>query len=98
MTKKRNDKCLYKKTLPSMKITGNIIDLHQREIFFGAITVENGFIKNIEKKEGKSDDYLLPGFVDAHVHIESSMLVPGGALVRLGKETATGRLAVALAG
>ncbi len=59
-----------------MKISGNIIDIRQRTIYFGSITVENGKISAIEKEEGQSDDYILPGFVDAHVHIESSMLVP----------------------
>ena len=59
-----------------MEITGNIIDLQQRRIFHGKITVENGHILAVEKVPGFSRSYLLPGFVDAHVHIESSMLVP----------------------
>lgn len=59
-----------------MKFTANIIDLHQRRIFHGEIIVENGTIKSIEEKPGESAGYILPGFVDAHVHIESSMLVP----------------------
>lgn len=59
-----------------MKISANIIDLHQRSIYFGTVSIEDGKIKSIEKSEGESDQYILPGFVDAHVHIESSMLVP----------------------
>ena len=59
-----------------MKIQGNLIDLFKREVFFAEIEVEDGKIKSIEKMEGNSADYLLPGFVDAHVHIESSMLIP----------------------
>lgn len=59
-----------------MTISANIIDIPNRQIFFGEVTTENGKIKSIEKKEGKSDLYLMPGFVDAHVHIESSMLIP----------------------
>lgn len=59
-----------------MTITGNIIDLHQRRIFHGRITVENGHISQVEEIPGFSSQYLLPGFVDAHVHVESSMLVP----------------------
>lgn len=60
-----------------MKISGNIIDLHARRIFFGEITVENGRIQQIlPKKARPSRRFILPGFVDAHVHIESSMLVP----------------------
>ncbi|MEM6964710.1 MAG: adenine deaminase [Bacteroidota bacterium] len=59
-----------------MIISANIIDILNRQIYFGELTVENGKIKSVEKKEGKSDLYVLPGFVDAHVHIESSMLIP----------------------
>ncbi|HFC01043.1 MAG TPA: adenine deaminase [Phaeodactylibacter sp.] len=59
-----------------MTITANIVDIPNRQIYFGEMTIENGKIKSIEKKDGTSDLYLLPGFVDAHVHIESSMLVP----------------------
>jgi len=59
-----------------MTITGNIIDILNKIIFHGAITIKNGKIAQIEYKEGQSDQYILPGFVDAHIHIESSMLVP----------------------
>ena len=59
-----------------MTIQGNIIDIKNRRIYFGEIQVENGKIKHIQAREGTSEDYILPGFVDAHVHIESSMLIP----------------------
>ncbi len=59
-----------------MIISGNIIDLHHRRIFFGEITIKNGHITRIEQKSGVSRSYILPGFVDAHVHVESSMLIP----------------------
>ncbi|MFN7119062.1 MAG: adenine deaminase [Saprospiraceae bacterium] len=59
-----------------MIIRGNIIDVLNRQTFYGAITIENGKIKTIQKIKGESNDYILPGFVDAHVHIESSMLIP----------------------
>lgn len=59
-----------------MIIRGNIIDVLNRQIFYGTITVENGKIKAIQKIKGESEDYILPGFVDAHVHVESSMLIP----------------------
>ena len=59
-----------------MNISANIVDIQNRQIYFGEVSFENGKIKSIEKKGGQSDLFLLPGFVDAHVHIESSMLVP----------------------
>jgi adenine deaminase len=59
-------------------ITGNIVDILQKEIFFGNVNAENGYIKTIEKigAEKENTPYILPGFIDSHVHIESSMIVP----------------------
>ena len=59
-----------------MKKRGNIIDIIQKEIYFGEIWIQDGKIKNIARLHGQSNEYILPGFVDAHVHIESSMLIP----------------------
>lgn len=59
-----------------MKIQGNIVDIENRRIYFGSIWMENGKITKVEASEGESNEYILPGFVDAHIHIESSMLVP----------------------
>jgi len=58
------------------KISGNIIDVVKHEFFPGTITVENGIISKIEKDDKKYDSYILPGLIDSHIHIESSMLVP----------------------
>jgi len=57
-------------------LKGNIVDILKRRIFKGEITIEDGKIKSIEEKDCKENHYILPGFVDAHIHIESSMLVP----------------------
>lgn len=59
-----------------MTIRGNIVDILNRKIFKGEITVEQGKIKAIEEKGHDVETFILPGFVDAHIHIESSMLVP----------------------
>ena len=59
-----------------MKITGHLIDIRQKSIFDAAITIEGTKIVSIEPAVNVADQYLLPGFVDAHVHIESSMVVP----------------------
>ena len=59
-----------------MTIESNLIDIRHKTIFPARITVENGKIKLIEKIDKKLQNYILPGFIDAHVHIESSMLVP----------------------
>ena len=57
-------------------ISGQIVDLLADRIFPGTLCVENGVIKEIREEPIAPMQYVLPGFVDAHVHIESSMLVP----------------------
>ncbi len=57
-------------------IEGNIVDVLNKAVFKGVVTVEDGIIKSILKKDNTSDNYILPGFIDSHVHVESSMLIP----------------------
>jgi len=60
-------------------VTGNLVDVHQKKIYPAKVTVENRRIKSIteiETPELRTQNYILPGFIDSHVHIESSMLVP----------------------
>lgn len=59
-----------------MKLQGQIVDIQNRRIYKGEITIEHGKITNITEKDHNVEHYILPGFVDAHIHIESSMLVP----------------------
>jgi adenine deaminase len=59
-----------------MQIQGQIVDIKNRRIYSGEITVEKGKISSIIEKEHSINKYILPGFIDAHIHIESSMLVP----------------------
>lgn len=56
----------------------HLVDLHQRRIYPAEISVENGRILQIRELDHAPETagYILPGFVDAHVHIESSMLPP----------------------
>ncbi len=59
-----------------MIVQGNIVDIPNRDIYKGEILVENGKIVSITRKSHDSESFILPGFIDAHIHIESSMLVP----------------------
>ena len=59
-----------------MIISGQLIDIRNRHIYPADIHIEKGKIARIVRTDIAPDRYILPGFVDAHVHIESSMLVP----------------------
>lgn len=60
-----------------MILEAQLIDLHLRQIYPVVLEVEERKIKKIAKIDSKPGlPYLLPGFIDAHVHVESSMLVP----------------------
>ena len=63
----------------NFSIKGNLVDIKQKRIYGAEISIEAGKIKRIQPMElpaSQPVNYLLPGFIDAHVHIESSMLVP----------------------
>ena len=59
-----------------MQIQGQIVDIENKRIYSGEIIVQNGKITSIIEKQHNNKNYILPGFIDAHIHIESSMLVP----------------------
>jgi adenine deaminase len=59
-----------------MIVQGNIVDILNKRIFKGEVVVENDKILAIRASDHSIENYILPGFVDAHIHIESSMLVP----------------------
>lgn len=58
------------------RISGNIVDIFQRRIFSGCLVIENGKIVSIEENSNYYQNFISPGLIDAHVHIESSMLLP----------------------
>jgi adenine deaminase len=73
--------------MSSFSVSGNLVDIHKQTIYPAEIKIENGEIASILStllRSARNDDdyglstndYILPGFIDSHVHIESSMLVP----------------------
>jgi adenine deaminase len=61
----------------SYTLSGKIVDLVKGRIFKGTVQVENGKIQKITPDESVQEDQtILPGLIDSHIHIESSMLIP----------------------
>ena len=56
--------------------SGNIVDVVNGEVFPGTIDVRDGKIHNIQRDNKTYQSFITPGFIDAHVHIESSMMPP----------------------
>lgn len=57
-------------------IKANLIDIVAKEIFPAEVQIIDGKIFSIAQIDEKLENYILPGFIDSHVHIESSMLIP----------------------
>ena len=59
--------------------SGHIVDVLQKRIYDGEVTVEDGIIRRVKEcplPSGQDSHYIMPGFIDSHVHIESSMMMP----------------------
>lgn len=59
-----------------MEIHGKLVDIHKKAIFPATITVERGIITRIERNSHRGKGFILPGFIDAHLQIESALLPP----------------------
>jgi adenine deaminase len=63
----------------TFNIKGNIVDIPNKNIFYGEIEIVDNKISTLKQLNNATIDtenYILPGFIDSHVHIESSMLIP----------------------
>ncbi len=65
-----------KQHFKEMRVEGKIVDIYNCEIFQGSVEVADGRIIAIERHSSDVDRYIMPGFIDSHLHIESSMLTP----------------------
>lgn len=57
-------------------VRGNLVDIPARRIYPAEVNVQHGTIISIEELNEGVSGHLLPGFIDAHIHVESSMLIP----------------------
>jgi adenine deaminase len=71
-----------------MIIKANYIDIRNKQIYAAAVTIAQQKIASIEPIDELCDQYILPGFIDAHIHIESSMLLPS-AFARIAVQHGT---------
>jgi adenine deaminase len=62
--------------IESKRVSGNIVDVLNSRIYPGTIEIRDGRIVAISKDTANYHTFIMPGFVDAHVHVESSMLTP----------------------
>ena len=64
----------------SFTVKGNLVDIIGKRIFAAEVMVKDGKIESIQELgnevESNIQGFILPGFIDSHVHIESSMLIP----------------------
>ena len=60
-----------------MEMKANLVDIERREIYPAKVRVDNQKITSVTRIDENCSTYILPGFIDAHIHIESSMLPPG---------------------
>ena len=60
----------------SFQVSGKIVDLRKGKIFPGIVTIKNEKISSIQETDHVDGQYIIPGLIDAHVHVESSMLIP----------------------
>ncbi len=72
--------CIFARTMQeksSFTLSGNIVDLTNEKIFKGRVVIDNGRIKEVVADAAVIENQtILPGLIDAHIHVESSMLIP----------------------
>jgi len=57
-------------------LKGNLVNIFTEEIYPAEVEIKDGKIMCVREVKEELDNYILPGFIDAHIHIESSMLTP----------------------
>lgn len=67
-----------------------MVDIHQKCIYPAIIHFENGTITALERSKEAQNNYILPGLIDAHIHIESSMITPGAFAIAAVRHGTTG--------
>lgn len=59
-----------------MNIQGKLINIKHKKILDVSINFSKNGIESIQEIDHAPEQYIMPGFIDSHIHIESSMLIP----------------------
>ncbi|MDP4223200.1 MAG: amidohydrolase family protein, partial [Bacteroidota bacterium] len=73
-----------------MKLNGKLVDINNRDIYPAEILIKDERIEKITRTGYSRNQYILPGLIDAHIHIESSMVTPGSFAVAAVSRGTTG--------
>ena len=73
-----------------MKVYGHLVDIHKRNIYKAGIDIVNGRILSIKKSSSAPEVYIMPGLIDSHIHIESTMITPGAFALTAVRHGTTG--------
>jgi adenine deaminase len=73
-----------------MKRHGILVDIHTRETYSAEITIKSGIISHIQRTNNIEKAYIIPGLIDSHIHIESSMVTPGSFAMEAVSRGTTG--------
>jgi len=57
-------------------VSGNIVDVLKGEIYHGTLVICKSRIADIKREMKTYQTFIIPGFIDSHVHLEGSMLIP----------------------
>lgn len=60
-----------------MEVSGRLVDIHNRDIYPANVIINGGKIEKVTRLSSSPEQYIMPALIDAHVHIESSMITPG---------------------
>lgn len=93
-TKKMAEIALGNRKAPLVMKNAKIVQVFTNEIIEGDVAIADGMIIGIGQYEGEQEvdlqgKYVCPGFVDSHLHLESTLLNPAELILQAGLKGTT---------